>query len=132
MMAKVMVVDDEPDVTYLVKQILGREGLDVVEVNSGEEALEKIGLEKPDLVLLDIMMPDMDGWEVARKIKKDKGTKDTLVSMYSVKFKDEDKVRSFDYGLADWHIKKTQDRARFVGTVKWLLTNPMKRFSYSS
>jgi CheY-like chemotaxis protein len=131
-MKKVMVVDDEPDVTFLVKEMLGREGFSVVEANSGREALKKLNKEKPDLVLLDIMMPEMDGWEVSRKIKKNKALKDTLVSMYSVKFGDEDKVKSFDYGMADWHIKKSLDREKFIRDVKWLLTNPLKRFSYSS
>jgi DNA-binding response OmpR family regulator len=129
-MKKIMIVDDEPDVTFLIKEMLGREGFCVVEANSGKEALEKIDEEKPDLVLLDIMMPDMDGWEVSRKIKENEKTKDTLVSMYSVKFEDEDKVLSFDYGLADWHIKKSLDRERFVKDVRWLLTNPLKRISY--
>lgn len=127
-MKKILVVDDEPDVTFLVKQMLGKEGFKVVEANSGEEALEKISYEKPDLVLLDIMMPEMDGWEVSRKIKTDRSTQDTIVSMYSVKFEDEDKVKSFDYGMADWHLKKSTDRNRFVRDVKWLLSYPLRRF----
>ena len=128
-MKKIMVVDDEPDVTFIVGEMLSREGYSVVEANSGKEALQKMGKEKPDLVLLDIMMPGMDGWEVSRKIKGNKSTKDTLVSMYSVKFDDADKVKSFDYALADWHISKTLDRERLVSTVKWLLTSPMKRLT---
>jgi CheY-like chemotaxis protein len=131
-MKKILVVDDEPDVTYLVKEMLGREGFEVEEANSGEEALEKINDEKPDLVLLDIMMPEMDGWEVSRKIKTDRATKDTIVSMYSVKFKDEDKVKSFDYGLADWHLKKSMDRKRFVRDVNWIFTQAIRRFTYTT
>jgi CheY-like chemotaxis protein len=131
-MKKILVVDDEPDVTYLVKEMLGREGFEVEEANSGEEALEKINDEKPDLVLLDIMMPEMDGWEVSRKIKTDRATKDTIVSMYSVKFKDEDKVKSFDYGLADWHLKKSMDWKRFVRDVNWIFTQAIRRFTYTT
>ncbi len=130
-MKKILIVDDEPDVTFLVKEMLGREGFKVVEANNGEEAISKIEKEKPDLVLLDIMMPEMNGWEVSRKIKKNNKTKDTLVSMYSVKFGDEDKVKTFDYGLADWHIKKSMNQRKLVNTVNWLLTSPLKRFSYS-
>ena len=131
-MKKILVVDDEPDVTYLVKEMLGREGFEVEEANSGVEALEKINDKKPDLVLLDIMMPEMDGWEVSRKIKTDRKNKDTIVSMYSVKFEDEDKVKSFDYGLADWHLKKSSDRNRFVKDVNWLLSHPLRRFKYDT
>jgi len=126
-MKKIMVVDDEPDITYLLKEILNGEGFDVVVANSGLEALKKIKKEKPDLVLLDVMMPELDGWETCRRIKEDKETKDTLVSMLTVKSSDEDKVRSIDYALADWHIKKNTDREKLVKTVNWLLTNPIKR-----
>jgi len=131
-MKKIMVVDDEEDVLSLVEETLRREGFEVVSARSGREALEMVGREKPDLVLLDIMMPDMDGWEVSRRIKTDETMKDTLVSMYSVRFDDEDKVKSFDYGLADWHIMKTADRSRFVRTVKWLLTRPFGRAGVSA
>jgi CheY-like chemotaxis protein len=126
-MAKIMVVDDEPNITYLVKGLLSREGHTVVEVSSGMEALEKIKKEKPELVLLDVMMPELNGWETSKRIKEDKETKDTMVVMLTVKREDEDKVKSFDYALADWHISKPIDREGLVKTVNWLLTNPIKR-----
>ena len=73
------------------------------------------------------MMPELDGWETCKQIKADDDTKDTMVTMLTVKSEDEDKVKSLDYALADWHINKPIDRKKLVKTVKWLLTNPIKR-----
>jgi CheY-like chemotaxis protein len=126
-MAKIMVVDDEPEVTNIVKEVLGSKGHIVIEANSGLEAIKKIKEEKPDLVLLDVLMPELNGWDTCRKIKEDNGTKDTTVAMLSTKSLDKDKVLSFDYALADWHIKKPIKSRDLIKTVNWLLTNPLKR-----
>ncbi|MFV2040676.1 MAG: response regulator transcription factor [Candidatus Hydrothermarchaeales archaeon] len=126
-MTKIMVVDDEADITFIIKETLTREGYDVIVANSGKDALEKIRDAAPDLVLLDVMMPDLDGWETCKQIKADEDMKDTIVTMLTVKSEDEDKVKSFDYALADWHINKPIDRKKLVKTVKWLLTKPIKR-----
>jgi len=69
-MVKIMAVDDEPDITKLIEKILKKAGYNVVTCNSGTEALEKYPSEKPDLVLLDVMMPGIDGWETYKRIKK--------------------------------------------------------------
>lgn len=67
MSKKIMVVDDEPDTVDLVKLVLETEGFEVITAYSGSECLMKLDEEKPDAVLLDIMMPEMDGWEVFKK-----------------------------------------------------------------
>jgi two-component system response regulator VicR len=67
---KVLIVDDEPDTLELVKAILESRGFITMLASSGTEALAQITGQKPDLVILDIMMPDMDGWDVFRKIKE--------------------------------------------------------------
>ncbi len=67
---KVLIVDDELDTLELIKLVLESGGFETVLVNNGLEALDKVKKSKPDLVLLDIMMPDMDGWEVFKKIKE--------------------------------------------------------------
>ncbi|MEM3401848.1 MAG: response regulator [Candidatus Hadarchaeales archaeon] len=69
-MAKIMAVDDEPDILSLIKKILERAGHQVITCISGKEFLQKFRMEKPDLVLLDVMMPEMDGWDVYREIRK--------------------------------------------------------------
>ncbi len=126
-MKKIMVVDDEPDIVFLVQKILKNEGYDVVGASGGEEALEMVKTEKPDLILLDVMMPGMDGWETCKRIKEDDETKDIMVAMLTVKSEDEDKIQSFDYAVADWHIAKPIDRNKFSKTIEWLLTSPLKR-----
>jgi two-component system response regulator VicR len=69
-MAKIMVVDDEPDIRKLVEKILKKQGHRVVKCGSGLECLERLADEKPDLVILDVMMPELDGWETYRRIIK--------------------------------------------------------------
>ena len=70
MTATVLVVDDDPDIRLTLRQILRDEGLRVCEARNGLEALEKIAEEEPDLVLLDLIMPVIDGWEVLRILRK--------------------------------------------------------------
>ncbi len=66
---KVLVVDDDPDIVYIIRKILIKHGFDVVCAHSGKEALEKAEKEKPDLLLIDVEMPDLNGWEVAEKLE---------------------------------------------------------------
>lgn len=124
---KVLVVDDEDDLRLVVRSALAGAGFRVYEASGGREALEVVRDVRPDLVLLDVMMPDMDGWEVCRRIKEDASTKEITVSMLTVKVRDPDKVRSFDYALADWHISKPLDVLELPKTVQWLLEKPIKR-----
>lgn len=79
-----MIVDDNNDLVDLVKNILIRENYDTMEAYSGIECLNKIKLEKPDLILLDIMMKPIDGWETLEKIKQDGDLKNIPVSMLTV------------------------------------------------
>jgi len=69
-MSKIMAVDDETDILKLITRVLKDSGYDVVTCSSGEECLKRFQAEKPDLILLDIMMPGIDGWQVYKKIKK--------------------------------------------------------------
>jgi two-component system response regulator VicR len=100
MSKKIMVVDDEPDTVDLVKLVLEIEGFEVMTAYSGKECLGKLKEEKPDGVLLDIMMPGMDGWEVFKKIRE--RYKDLPVAMLTVKNQDIDKM----LGL---HVLKAED-----------------------
>lgn len=82
---KIMVVDDEPDVAESVKLILEKGGYTAVVTHSGKECIEKLNMESVDLVLLDIMMPKMDGWDVCAKIKQNKKTKDLPIIFLTAK-----------------------------------------------
>ncbi len=84
MAKKIMVVDDERTLIELVTAVLEQEGFEVISANNGEEALEKLSTVKPDLVLLDMMMPGMSGREVCEKIRKDPKTKNLDVVFLTV------------------------------------------------
>ncbi|MFQ6136749.1 MAG: response regulator [Candidatus Hydrothermarchaeales archaeon] len=117
-MGKVMIVDDEPDVRYIVKKMLKEEGYGVVEAESGADCLEKIKRERPDLVLLDIMMPGMDGWEVLEEIQNDKDLKSTSVTMFTIKpVTPETLQRKGLEGLVDY-IVKPFSKEGFLDSVK--------------
>lgn len=99
---KVVCVEDEPEMIDLVKLILGRKGFELTGAMGGREGLEAIRRIKPDLVLLDLMMPDMDGWEVYQQMKADDELKNIPVIVVTAKAQSIDKV----LGL---HIAKVED-----------------------
>jgi two-component system response regulator VicR len=98
----VVCIEDEPEMIDLVKLILGRKGFELVGAVGGREGLETVRQLKPDLVLLDLMMPDMDGWEVYQKMKTDEDLKEIPVIVVTAKAQSIDKV----LGL---HIAKVED-----------------------
>lgn len=98
----VVCIEDEPEMIDLVKLILGRKGFELVGAVGGREGLETVRQLKPDLVLLDLMMPDMDGWEVYQKMKTDEELKEIPVIVVTAKAQSIDKV----LGL---HIAKVED-----------------------
>jgi CheY-like chemotaxis protein len=116
-----MVVDDEPDWVYIVKNILQREGLEVLTAQSGEECLERLRDERPDLILMDVMMPGMDGWETCRELKK--LTPSTPVLILSIRRDPEDIERSLKYAHADAHLCKPIDIKKLISEVKSYLSN---------
>lgn len=79
-MKKILIADDEPEIVDIVKRML-RGRYEVIEAYDGEECIKKAKKEKPDLILLDILMPKIDGWDVLRKLKENDDTKDIPVSM---------------------------------------------------
>lgn len=84
-MFMILAVDDDPDVLFTVKAILKKEGFEVITANGGAEALELLKTHTPELVLLDVMMPDIDGWEVLKEIRSDERLKQLPVMMLTVK-----------------------------------------------
>ena len=102
----VVCIEDEPEMIDLVKLILSRKGFKVVGAMGGREGLEAIQHEKPDLVLLDLMMPDMDGWEVYQKMKADDATKAIPVIVVTAKAQSIDKVLGLHFAMVDDYITK--------------------------
>ena len=127
MQKKIMVVDDDPNIRFVLKRMLIKAEYEVILAKNGEECLELLSRDTPDLILLDVMMPGMDGWKVCSKIKENNKTKDITVSMLTVKKSPEDKIKSFENSLADWHMSKPLDSELLLSTVKWLLENPPRR-----
>ena len=115
---KVLVVDDEPDTLELVKLVLESAGFDAILVNNGAEALAMIDHEKPDLVLLDIMMPDMDGWDVFRKIKERNPT--IPIAILTAKAQNIDKLLGLHVLKADDYITKPFGKNELIGKVRKL------------
>lgn len=105
MTAKILIVDDEPDVLMLCRVNLEFEGYQVLEASDGEEALEVLGRERVDLVLLDVMMPGLDGWEVLASIKERPQTADIPVIMLTAKAQDRDQIRGWSEGAHDYVTK---------------------------
>jgi len=118
-MKKIMVVDNEPDIVDLTRTVLELGGYSVVPCYSGEDALRKLEKEKVDLVLLDIMMPGMSGWDVFNRIKKkDKSIKVAFMSVLEVSEKRKQVL--LDEGLADY-IMKPFDKETLLSRVDKIL-----------
>ena len=102
---RVLVVDDEPDVLLLCRVNLEFEGYEVSTAPDGEAGLAACRELKPDVVLLDVMMPKMDGWQVLETIKADDELKHIPVVMLTAKVQDEDQIRGWSAGAAEYITK---------------------------
>lgn len=101
-MTRVMIVDDDPHIRELAKVFLQREGFEIVEAADGLEALAKLESVKVDMVVLDIMMPNMDGWELCRQLRE---MYDFPLLMLTAKGETTDKVQGFQLGTDDYLVK---------------------------
>src|SRR5881409_2411549 len=117
----ILVVDDDPDIARFVEVNLRSAGYDVAVAADGEEALEKAGELRPDLVLLDVMMPRIDGFEVAQRLRKNPQTANTSIIMLTAKELSADKVTGLQSGADDYIIKPFDPielLARVKGTLR--------------
>lgn len=102
----ILCIEDEPEMIDLIRLILDRRGFDVIGAAGGEEGLKMLRQEPPDLVLLDLMMPDLDGWEVYQQMKADENTKDIPVIVVTAKAQSIDKVLGLHIAKVDDYIAK--------------------------
>jgi DNA-binding response OmpR family regulator len=102
---KILVVDDEEDILHFLELVLREKGYQVVTASGGPEALTRAQIEKPDLVLLDIMMPQMDGWEVLKLLRVDEETAPIPVAMLSARTEAKDRVQGLQEGAVDYICK---------------------------
>jgi two-component system response regulator VicR len=117
---KILIVDDEADVVEVIEMLLKSEAYDVLKAYDGKEALGILEDDTPDLVILDIMMPEIDGVEVCRRMRKLEKMKEVPIIMFSAKLSAQDKKNSFDAG-ADGFITKPFNARGFISGIKTYL-----------
>ena len=117
---KVLLVDDEPDIVELLKYNLEREGYQVFTALNGRDALKAAKLNRPDLIVLDIMMPGMDGVEVCNQLRQQPEFKHTLITFLSARGEDYSQIAGFDAGADDYITKPVRPKV-FISKVKALL-----------
>lgn len=118
MAKKIMIVDDEESLIELVTAVLEQEGYEIITAMNGEEALERLKTDKPNLILLDMMMPGMSGREVCERIRKDSKTKDLKVAFLTVAKFSEAGEGVLKYLKVLDYITKPFDNADLVKRVK--------------
>jgi pilus assembly protein CpaE len=120
MSEKILIIDDDLDTLRLVGLMLQRQGYQISAATNGQQGLEKAFEEDPDLILLDIMMPDMDGYEVTRRLRQNPSTLETPILMFTAKTQLDDKVIGFEVGANDYLTKPTHP-SELQARVKTLL-----------
>lgn len=117
MARKILACDDEKHIVRLVQVNLERAGYQVVTANDGKEALQKIASENPDLVVLDVMMPYMDGFEVLQNLRRNPSTRDIPVIMLTAKAQDADVFKGWQSGV-DCYLTKPFNPMELLSFVK--------------
>src|SRR5690349_24313380 len=107
---KVLVVEDEADVAEMIRYNLGREGYEVRLAATGTDALRQVKEVRPDLILLDIMVPHLNGWEICRRLRQDRETQAIPVIMVTGRVEEGDKVLGFEMGADDYVTKPFSPR----------------------
>jgi two-component system alkaline phosphatase synthesis response regulator PhoP len=126
MSKKILIVDDEPDILDILKYILEKEGYSVKKARNGEEAIDRAIEEKPDLILLDIMMPKKDGIEVCRELRANKKFNDTIIVFLTARNEEYSEVAGFDVGADDFVVKPIKPRSLISRIKSLLLRNENK------
>ena len=124
--AKIIIVEDESDILDVIEYNLSREGYRVKGYRDGEQGLEAIRTEDPELVLLDLMLPGIDGIEICKKVKEDPVTRDIPVIMITAKAEESDVVLGLGVG-ADDYVSKPFSPKELVARVKAVLRRPSLR-----
>ena len=118
---RILCIEDHPEMIELIRLILGRRGFEVEGAVGGREGLEAMRLNPPDLILLDLMMPDVDGWEVYRQIKATEELKDIPVIIVTAKAQGIDRVLGLHIAGVDDYIAKPFGPNQLVASVENIL-----------
>lgn len=117
---KILLVDDEPDILEFLSYNLKKEGYVVYTAANGKEAISVAKKERPHLIILDVMMPDMDGIETCRELREQQGLKDTVIAFLTARNEDYSQIAGFDVGADDYINKPIKPRV-LVSRIKALL-----------
>ncbi|NNJ89340.1 MAG: response regulator transcription factor [Eudoraea sp.] len=117
---RILLVDDEPDILEILKYNLTSEGYKVSTAKNGMEGVEKAKKKKPHLIILDVMMPEMDGIEACEKIRKIEGLQDTIITFLTARGEDYSQLAGFDAGADDYITKPVKPKV-LMSKVKALL-----------
>ncbi len=118
--ARILVVDDDPQIVRLVRAYLDQNGFETLLAYDGQEALSLIRSQKPDLVVLDLMLPEMDGWEVTRIVRSDPALSATPIIMLTARVEDTDRIVGLEMG-ADDYVSKPFNPRELVARVRAVL-----------
>lgn len=118
---RILCIEDEPEMIDLIRLILERKGFEVLGAVGGQEGLDAVRREKPDLVLLDLMMPDVDGWEVYRQMKADSELQHIPVVVVTAKAQSIDKVLGLHIAKVDDYVTKPFGPSDLVESVERVL-----------
>ena len=125
-------IEDEAEMIDLVRLILNRRGYTVLGANGGREGLDLVRKELPDLVLLDLMMPDMDGWDVYHQIKSEELTRDIPVIVITAKAQDIDKILGLRVAKVEDYISKPFSPQELIDRIEQVLSNRQETASQES
>ena len=120
---RILCIEDEQEMIDLIRLILGRRGFDVKGATGGNEGLKMVRQELPDLVLLDLMMPDLDGWEVYQQMKADDKTRGIPVIVVTAKAQNIDRVLGMHIAKVDDYITKPFSPQELLNSVEKVLSN---------
>jgi DNA-binding response OmpR family regulator len=124
---RVAYIEDEAEMIDLVRLILGRQGFTVLGALGGKEGVELVQKEKPELILLDLMMPDLDGWDVYHQIKSDESTREIPVIVITAKAQDIDKILGLRIAKVDDYIAKPFSPQELIERIERVMAGVPKR-----
>jgi CheY-like chemotaxis protein/MinD-like ATPase involved in chromosome partitioning or flagellar assembly len=126
MSEKILIIDDDVETLRLIGLMLQRQGFEIVSLDNGKQALVIAKNEKPDLIVLDVMMPEMDGYQVTRELRNDPELTNTPILMFTAKSQVDDKVAGYEAGVDDY-LTKPVHPAELTAHIKALLSRTRVR-----
>ena len=120
-MPRILIVDDEPNIVLALELLMKREGYDVQSVDDGQKVFDALKEFRPDLIILDIMMPKMDGYEVCQRIRADASLKDISIIMLTAKGREVEREKGLALG-ADYYVTKPFSTREVMMRIKEILS----------